>query len=109
MSINEKEEIFPKLIEKLSNDFSIENNSLPVQSDISLIKEHLRKKVEVMLEKNYERLMNNLYRIDVNEDKLNTVLKTTNPTELPSVIADLIIERQVQRIRTQILYKQGKL
>ncbi|MFH1197732.1 MAG: hypothetical protein V1720_18675 [bacterium] len=109
MDINEKEDILPVLIEKLSNDFSFEKKNLPAQSDLSLIREHLKGKVAVMLEKNYERLLNNLYRIDVDEEKLNTALKATDPAELPSVIADMIIERQMQRIRTQILYKQGKL
>jgi hypothetical protein len=50
-----------------------------------------------------------LYRIDVDETKVHEIMMTKDKTLIPEKIADLIIERQLARIKTQMLYKQGKL
>ncbi len=104
-------ELIQPLIEKLHKDFSIDKNNLPVKKDYSeelrIIKEFLSKRITELMNKNQERFFNTLYRIDVSESKVAQVLKTS---KTPSDdIADLIIERQLQRLRTQLLYKQGKL
>ena len=104
-------ELIQSLIEKLYNDFSIDKNNLPVKKDYSeelkIIKEFLSKRITELMDKNQERFFNTLYRIDVDESRVAHILNTsTNP---PDDLADLIIERQLQRLKTQLLYKQGKL
>jgi hypothetical protein len=104
-------ELIQPLIEKLYNDFSIDKNNLPVKKDYSeelkIIKEFLSKRIAELMTKNQERFFNTLYRIDVNESKVAQILNSS--ANVPDELADLIIERQLQRIRTQLLYKQGKL
>lgn len=105
------EELIKPLIEKLYNDFSIDKANLPVKKDyaeeLKIIKEFLSKRIAELMIKNQERFFNTLYRIDVKENKVAQVLNTSkNP---PDDLADLIIERQIQRLKTQMLYKQGKL
>lgn len=104
-------ELIQPLIEKLYNDFSIDKSNLPVKKDyteeLRIIKEFLSKRITELMAKNEERFFNTLYRIDVNENKVSQILNTSKT--VPDDLADLIIERQLQRIRTQILYKQGKL
>lgn len=104
-------ELIPSLIEKLYNDFSIDKNNLPVKKDyaeeLKIIKEFLSKRIVELMGKSQERFFNTLYRIDVNESKVAQILNTS--PHIPGDLADLIIERQLQRIKTQILYKQGKL
>ena len=94
------------LNEKLSADFN-----LPVKGDgYDEIKRLLAERVKRLLETNPELLMNNLYRIDVNEGKVQEVLHgKLSDTEASERLADLIIERQLLRIKTQVLYKEGKL
>jgi len=110
--MNENELIIP-LIEKLQKDFSIDKNNLPVKKDfaeeIRIIREFLSKRIAGMMGKNMERFYNTLYRIDVNESKAKQILNHSDPGLIPDQLADLIIERQLQRVKTQILYKQGKL
>ncbi len=103
------QELYPSLLERLSKDFSLEKESLPVNVDLSLIREHLIKRVTELMAMNYDRFLNSLYRIDVNESKVHEILLSKDKMRIPEKLADLIIERQLIRVKTQILYKQGKL
>ncbi|MCF8354772.1 MAG: hypothetical protein K9H48_09990 [Melioribacteraceae bacterium] len=98
-----------KLIEKLENDFSIQTDSLPQKSDLEEIRSFLRLRVKQMMSGNYQRFLNNLYRIDISESKVSKVFADKTILDKPAAIADLIIERQLQRIKTQRLYREGKL
>lgn len=97
------------LIEKLNNDFFLAKDSHPALNDLSHIREHLINKVAELMSKDYDRFLNSLYRIDVNESKVREVLHAKDRTTIPEKLADLIIERQLLRIKTQLLYKEGKL
>jgi hypothetical protein len=77
-------------------------------ADMSLIREHLIKKVTELMARDYDRFLNSLYRIDVNESKVHEILYSKDKTRIPEKLADLIIERQLIRVKTQLLYKQGK-
>ena len=61
----------------------------------------LIRRIEELAEKDMEKLLWTLYRIDVSEKKLNEVLKATGPADFSSVIADLIIERQLQKVESR--------
>lgn len=109
----EEKEIYPAVLKKISNDFSTNRTSIEIleeySKDLDALKLHLSKKIEEMMEKDFDRFLNNLYRIDVSEAKVKRVLNEAPFESIPSHLADLIIERQVQRIETQRLYKEGKL
>ena len=66
-------------------------------------------KVSFLLDNNYDFLVNTLYRIDVSESKLREVFSGKDRQNIPEVLADLIIERQLQKIRFRQKYKEGKL
>ena len=104
-----EQELYPSLLEKLSKDFSLEKESLPAQVDLTLIREHLIRRVAELMARDYDRFINSLYRIDVNESKVHEILYLKDKTLIPEKLADLIIERQLIRVKTQLLYKQGKL
>lgn len=75
--------------------------------ELKIIKEFLSKRITELMTKNQERFFNTLYRIDVNEMKVAQVLN--NSKNIPDDLADLIIERQLLRLKTQMMYKEGKL
>lgn len=102
-------QIYTALLQKLSQDFSLEGNSLPAQADMNLIREHLIERIKELMSRNYERFLNSLYMIDLSEAKVQEALHSKDKLSIPSKLADLIIERQLQRIKTQILYREGKL
>ena len=53
--------------------------------------------VEQLLQKNFPRLIHILYRLDVNEAKLKAELKGNQSNRTAELIADMIIERQMQK------------
>ena len=50
---------------------------------------------------NFEQLVNLLYRIDVNETKIKSLLQTQPGENAGDIIAASIIERQLQKIKTR--------
>lgn len=67
----------------------------------------LIKAVDSLIHRDFNKLLNILYRIDVDENKLKHALFVS---ELPAAetIADLIIERQQQKIRFREMYRNNK-
>ncbi|KAF0152163.1 MAG: hypothetical protein FD143_1260 [Ignavibacteria bacterium] len=103
-----EEEIYPSLIEKLHKDFSLEKENLPAIDNLEVIRKHLVIKVKELMSRDYDRFLNSLYRIDVNEKKVREILHSKDRTTIPEQLADLIIDRQMMRVKTQLLYKQSK-
>jgi hypothetical protein len=107
---NQEVRSITKIIEK---DFTLQDsNSLIPSIDVSSLeefKEYLTEKVAHLLDNNYDELINTLYRIDVNESKLSELFSGKNRENIPEAIADLIIERQLQKIRFRQKYKEGNL
>lgn len=58
-------------------------------------------RIEELAEKDMDKLLWILYRIDVSEKKLHETLKHTSPSDFGNVIADLIIERQVEKVNSR--------
>lgn len=102
--------VLGELIEK---DFSLSGKNLPVNTGLEeylrLLKEELSKKVSVLMEKDFDQFANTLYRIDLPEDKVTTAFNDKAGEGVNDKLADLIIERELMRARTRLLYKQGKL
>ncbi|MEJ2103091.1 MAG: hypothetical protein P8X47_00785 [Ignavibacteriaceae bacterium] len=53
--------------------------------------------------------MNVLYKIDISEEKLSELFSAENKDYIPASLADLIIERQLEKVRLRKLYKEGKI
>ena len=63
----------------------------------------LTKIIRHLLDNDFERLLNALYRIDVSEEKVNLAMATGD--DVPGQIAILIIEREMQKVITREKYK----
>lgn len=68
------------------------------------IREQLISLINELINTDFHALVQLLYRIDVDEIKLKQLLKTHANTDSASIVADLIIRRQLQKIETK---KQG--
>ena len=49
----------------------------------------------------FQRLISILYKVDVDENKLKRILKENAGTDAGQIIANLIIEREIQKIETR--------
>ena len=70
------------------------------------LREALAAWVNDLILHDFQELVRILYRIDVNENKLKFLLKEKVGEDTPQIIADLIIERQVQKIKTRQQFRQ---
>ena len=89
--------------QQVFESFEIDPQLLPVvtnnEEKFQAFRKLLIDRIEELAEKNMDKLMWLLYRVDVSERKLHATLKETPPENFASVIADMIIERQIQKIK----------
>ena len=67
----------------------------------SLGKQRLSEKVNELISNDLNKLISILYRMDVSETKLKQLLKENTNTDAGIIIADLMIERQAEKIRSR--------
>lgn len=77
-------------------------------NNIEELKKYLSAKIKIFLEEKYNSLINILYRIDIDDKKIEKIF-LSKENNIPDMIADLIIERQLQKIYYRKLYKEGNL
>ncbi|HEY6906583.1 MAG TPA: hypothetical protein VI230_03905 [Ignavibacteriaceae bacterium] len=102
IQVSEISEIIKKDFDKAGITSIIASKEI---DNLDQLKQQLKGKITELLDKNYEKLINILYRIDINEDKLNELFGSRNRDNIPDRLADLIIERQLQKISIRNRYK----
>ena len=88
------------------------NNSLGIELKETIsddqLKERLTGYINDLIDHNFNMLVNLLYKIDVSESRLKQLLDETSGYDAGGIIAELIIERQIQKIRyREQIWKQG--
>lgn len=86
------------------------NEELPVGIDENdtyrQIHSQLAAYINNLIQNDFDRLVSYLYRIDVNEQKLKALLQQNPGEDAGNIIAELIIERQQQKIKTREQYSR---
>lgn len=72
------------------------------------LKSHLTLFIADLLENNFEKLVSLIYRHDVSEEKLHHALQTGDVEGQAGRVADLVIEREMQKVETRRMYKKYK-
>lgn len=80
--------------------------SCPEKISMEELERELSVKINWLIQNNFEQLVFILYRIDVNESKLRLLLNQFTGEDTGKIIAQLIIERQTQKIITRQQFKQ---
>lgn len=57
--------------------------------------------INELIQKDFNALLQLLYRIDVDEKKIRTYLKENKDLDSASILADMIIERQQQKMKSR--------
>lgn len=68
----------------------------------------LAEKIKEMIESNFEKLQNILYRIDLDQRKVHELYIANTNGDFPHLLAKLIIERQLEKVKTRYYYKMNK-
>lgn len=71
---------------------------LPDTVPMDELKEKLAQHINHLINTDFEKLVYYLYRIDVDENKMRTLLQKTAGENAAGLIAALIIDRQLQKI-----------
>lgn len=80
---------------------------LTVSADnFSLNRQALAVKINELLLGNFQQLISILYRMDVSEARLRLLLKENTGTDAGLIIADLMMERQAQKIKSRREFRQ---
>ncbi|MEP7165247.1 MAG: hypothetical protein ABI741_11160 [Ferruginibacter sp.] len=86
-------------IEKyISETFDI---SIPAKTTHEQLEIFLAERINHLIVNDFSLLVHILYRIDVSEKKLKTLLKENSDSNTGRIIACLVIERQLQKIRSR--------
>ena len=78
------------------------------QKDHSSAKQMVIQRINDLIENDFQKLVSILYAVDVSEKKLNQLLKENASTDAAVIITELIIERQLQKIRSRQEYKKDE-
>ncbi len=79
---------------------------LTLENIEKLSKADLSKAINYLIETDFYALIQLLYRIDINENKLKETLRNNTDKNAGDIIADMIIERQQQKQVLRNMFKQ---
>jgi len=94
------EENIALLQQELSNDFN-----LPVTNNKQQLINALAEGINHLIQADFSRLINILYRIDISEKTLRETLENQAGKDAGMLIAELIIERQLQKQKLRDRFK----
>ncbi len=82
------------------------NTDLLPETSVNIFRKKLAAYINELINHDFEKLVNILYRIDVSEQRLKTLLASSPETDAGLLIAELIIERQLQKIKSRRQFKE---
>jgi hypothetical protein len=83
-------------------DYAVgDGSTLPRTDDLRAA---LVARIAELLSRDPERLMRILYRVDVEERKVQAIFRDIPPADMAAALADLILERQIAKAETRARY-----
>jgi hypothetical protein len=98
MQLSEENILFVR--QELSGDFN-----LPVTNNKDQLIEALAGGINHLIQTDFARLINMLYRIDISENTLRETLEQQADKDAGLLIAELIIERQLLKLKMRAQFK----
>lgn len=95
-----------QVVQLISQDFYLENDHIfPVSADSKEIKDKLKVVIDHLLDKDFERLLNAMYRLDIDESTFKEVLSGVYGNDVSGKLAEIIIDRELLKVETRNRYK----
>lgn len=103
--MTEQEEVLESLV-LIGNHFSIPGSELLLsENTYESLEKRISSIVAHLLDRDMNRLLNSLYRIDVDELKFKKILTEESPENLSKKITQEIIKRELQKVKTREKYR----
>jgi hypothetical protein len=97
-----------ELSKSIIRDFHFDpDNELVSIKHIEDLKRKLEKIVAYLLDNDFERLINAMYRLDIHEEKFKMALAGLSGGDVAQKVAELIIAREMQKIKTRKKYSNA--
>jgi len=90
-----------KVEKMIADDIGV---AIPNSASLDDLKVILASKFNELINSDFNHLVQLLYRIDVSETKLKQVLEQNEGRDTAGLLADLVIERQLEKIRSRQQY-----
>jgi hypothetical protein len=97
---NDSQEVF----DIVSGNFELQKQDVLSYEELHNI---LSQRIRELLEKNVEKLVHILYRIDVNQKKTDDIFNNLSKDDIALLLTDAVIERQLQKVHTRRKYKNS--
>lgn len=94
--------------DELVNELSTTLGLIKTGKDHSFAKQQLADKINELINSDFQKLVSILYRMDISEPKLRLLLKENPNVAAGIIIADLMIERQLQKAKSRQQYKRDQ-
>jgi len=92
-----------EIIRLIRNDMAIElPENILLKEAAAILAVHINK----LIQTDFHKLIAILYRLDVSETKLRQLLEENTGSDAGLIIADLIIERQLQKLKSRQQFRQ---
>lgn len=102
-----------EITREISKTFAMQGTNTIIhtgeRATLEELRNYLTGKISELIDNNFNFLINTLYRIDIGEEKLHALFASDKRGDIPKVLADLIIERQLQKIYFRNKYKKGEI
>lgn len=92
-----------ELIQTVNNDLEL---AIPADSDAGELHRQLSVYFNRLIQADFPKLINLLYRMDINEIKLRDLLEQNAGNDAGTIIADLVIERELEKIKSRQQFRQ---
>ena len=87
-----------------------ESMMIPVSGlDRNAVREKLAVLIAHLMDTNFEKLCQAMYRLDVSEARFDQVMHEKPIEDIPYAVADLVIEREMQKVKTREMYRRKEL
>jgi hypothetical protein len=91
-----------ELIQELSRELGLALKDNQYAAARKMLVDH----INYLVDKDFKQLISILYRMDVNENSLRSMLKENPGADAGEIIADLMIERQARKINSRRQFRQ---
>lgn len=81
---------------------SVENSGFDTISKV------LAERIKILLDEDFESLVNAMYRMDIPENHFHEALTLQTPDEIANALAEVVIQREILRVKTWNAWKQRK-
>jgi hypothetical protein len=88
-------------------DFQVDENELLQLEDFESIKSKLSSVINYLLDKDINKLLNIFYKLDLKEQKVVQILTSTPVREISVKLAELVVEREIDKINTRLKYRSS--